>query len=153
MVDGDATEIIGILPQDFRFMNSSAAVIIPMQLDRAKVIVGNFSYRAIARLKPGATLAQANADVARMLPIFTQVALACTADPSGRIGKSFLSSVKSMEPFDAGLASAYNVSFSFKPVFATVRSYASLSCSSWLRVILNLSANRCWSMTCSPVTS
>jgi predicted permease len=71
MVDGDATEIIGILPQDFRFMNSSAAVIIPMQLDRAKVIVGNFSYRAIARLKPGATLAQANADVARMLPMMS----------------------------------------------------------------------------------
>jgi predicted permease len=69
MADGDASEIIGILPQSFRFMNSRAALITPLQFDRAKVIVGNFSYQAVARLKPGATLAQANADVARMLPM------------------------------------------------------------------------------------
>src|SRR5205823_11272457 len=31
--------------------------------------LGQFRYQAIARLKPGVTLAQANADVARMLPI------------------------------------------------------------------------------------
>jgi putative ABC transport system permease protein len=69
MVDGDASEIIGILPLHFRFMNSRAALIEPLQLDRAKVFVGQFSYQAVARLKPGVTLAQANADVARMLPM------------------------------------------------------------------------------------
>lgn len=69
MVDGDASEVIGILPPTFRFMNSSAALITPLQFDRAKVFVGNFSFRAVARLKTGATLAQANADVARMLPM------------------------------------------------------------------------------------
>jgi predicted permease len=31
--------------------------------------VGNFSYQALARLRPGVTLEQANADVARMLPL------------------------------------------------------------------------------------
>ena len=41
----------------------------PFQFDRSKVFLGNFSYQAIARLKPGVTLAQANADVARMIPI------------------------------------------------------------------------------------
>ena len=69
VVDGEASEIIGILPPGFRFMNSTAALIEPLQLDRAKVFIGNFSYRAVARLKPGVTLAQANADVARMLPM------------------------------------------------------------------------------------
>jgi predicted permease len=69
MVDGDASEIVGILPPSFRFMNSRAALIEPLQLDRAKVFVGQFSYQAVARLKPGATLTQANADVARMLPM------------------------------------------------------------------------------------
>ncbi|MGD0362830.1 MAG: ABC transporter permease [Bryobacteraceae bacterium] len=69
VADGDATEIIGILPPNFRFLNAHAALIEPMQLDRGKVFVGNFSYRAVARLKPGVTLAQANADVARMLPM------------------------------------------------------------------------------------
>jgi len=69
LVDGDASEIIGILPPTFRFMSSRAALIAPLQIDRAKVFIGNFSYQAVARLKPGATLAQANADVARMLPM------------------------------------------------------------------------------------
>jgi len=69
MVDGEAAEIIGILPPTFRFMNSRAALITPLQFDRAKVFVGNFSFQAVARLKPGVTLAQANADVARMLPM------------------------------------------------------------------------------------
>ena len=41
----------------------------PFRFDRAKVYVGNFSYQGIARLKPGVTIEQANADVARMLPL------------------------------------------------------------------------------------
>jgi len=69
MVDGEASEIVGVLPSNFRFMNSRAALIEPMQFDRAKIFVGQFSYQAVARLKPGVTLAQANADVARMLPM------------------------------------------------------------------------------------
>ena len=35
----------------------------PLQFDRAKLFVGNFSYQGVARLKPGVTLEQANADV------------------------------------------------------------------------------------------
>ena len=69
IVDGEAREVIGIMPQSFRFMNRKAALILPFQLDRGKTFIGNFSYQAVARLKPGATIAQANADVARMLPI------------------------------------------------------------------------------------
>ncbi|HTT65596.1 MAG TPA: ABC transporter permease [Bryobacteraceae bacterium] len=69
ILDGEAGEIIGIMPQDFRFMNSRAALFLPLQLDRAKVFIGNFSYQAVARLRPGVTLAQANADVGRMLPM------------------------------------------------------------------------------------
>jgi predicted permease len=34
--------------------------------------LGDFSYRALARLKPGVTMAQASADVARMLPIVSR---------------------------------------------------------------------------------
>jgi putative ABC transport system permease protein len=69
IIDGEAREIIGILPQNFRFMNLNPAVILPFQLDRSKSFIGNFSYQALARLKPGVTLAQANADEARMLPL------------------------------------------------------------------------------------
>ena len=48
------------------------AIVVPLQFNRAEVFIGNFSYQAVARLKPGVTLAQANADVARMLPLLMQ---------------------------------------------------------------------------------
>src|SRR5581483_1483590 len=39
------------------------------RLDRSQTYLGNFSYQSIARLKPGVSLHQADADVARMIPI------------------------------------------------------------------------------------
>ena len=69
MVDGEAREVIGIMPRSFGFMNRSAALFLPLQLDRGKTFIGNFSYTAVARLKPAASIAQANADVARMIPM------------------------------------------------------------------------------------
>ncbi|HUJ21275.1 MAG TPA: ABC transporter permease, partial [Bryobacteraceae bacterium] len=72
VIDGEAREVIGIMPRSFRFMNRNAALIVPFQLNRGDTFIGNFSYQGIARLKPGVTIAQANADVARMLPIMTR---------------------------------------------------------------------------------
>jgi putative ABC transport system permease protein len=69
MVDGAAKEVIGVLPRTFRFLDRKPSLVTPFQFDRAKVTLGNFSYQGVARLRPGVTLAQANADVARMLPI------------------------------------------------------------------------------------
>ena len=70
MVDGKAREIIGVLPNGFHFLDrEDAALYLPMQWDRSKTKLGNFSFFGIARLKPGVTLAQANADLARQLPI------------------------------------------------------------------------------------
>src|SRR5262249_23756596 len=40
------------------------------QFDRSKLILAGFGYQGIARLKPGVTLAQADADLTRMLPIW-----------------------------------------------------------------------------------
>src|SRR5215470_2036365 len=69
VVDGTPREIIGVMPRDFRFLDLKPSLILPAQLDRAKVTLGGFNDQAFARLKPGVTLADANADVARMLPI------------------------------------------------------------------------------------
>ena len=69
-VDGTAREIIGVLPRDFTFLDYyDNALYLPMQFDRSKIKLGNFSYRGIARMKPGVTLKQANADIDRLLPI------------------------------------------------------------------------------------
>src|SRR5882757_9004672 len=70
LVDGKSRQIIGVLPQRFHFLDyDDPAVLLPFQLDRSKQHLGNYSYEGIARLKPGVTLEQVNADVARMLPI------------------------------------------------------------------------------------
>ena len=70
IVDGKSRQIIGVMPQRFHFLDQDdPAVIFPFQFDRNKVHLGNFSYEGLARLKPGVTLEQVNADVARMLPI------------------------------------------------------------------------------------
>jgi predicted permease len=72
LIDGRPREIIGVMPQSFRFLDRRPEVILPFQFNRNDVFVGNFSYQAIARLKPGVTIDQANADVARMLPMLAQ---------------------------------------------------------------------------------
>jgi predicted permease len=70
VVDGKGRQIIGVLPKGFHFLDQEdAAIFMPLQFDRNKTHLGNFSYEALARLKPGVTLQQANADVGRMLPI------------------------------------------------------------------------------------
>jgi hypothetical protein len=63
-------QIIGVLPRDFQFLDDQdAAIFMPFQWDRSKVRLGHFSQRGLARLKPGVTLQQANADLTRLVPI------------------------------------------------------------------------------------
>ena len=70
MVDGKPREIIGVLPRGFHFLNwDDASLVLPLQWDRSKTKLGNFSYEALARLKPGVTMAQASADLQRLIPI------------------------------------------------------------------------------------
>lgn len=69
-VDGKSRQIIGVLPKGFHFLDwQDADLILPMQFDRSKTKLGNFSYEGIARLKPGVTLEEANADLQRLIPI------------------------------------------------------------------------------------
>ena len=68
-VDGRPHEVIGVLPPSFAFLSTDPALLVPFRFNRAEVVVGDFSYRGVARLKPGVTLEQANADLARMIPL------------------------------------------------------------------------------------
>ena len=68
-IDGNPSEIIGITPAHLRFLRYDPDIYLPFRFDRSKVFFGNFSYQGIARLRPGVTLEEANADVARMIPL------------------------------------------------------------------------------------
>ncbi|MBI2220038.1 MAG: ABC transporter permease [Acidobacteria bacterium] len=68
IVENTPREIIGVLPQSFRFLNYNPQLILPLRINRAEVFVGNFSFQGVARLKPGVTIEQANADLARLIP-------------------------------------------------------------------------------------
>jgi predicted permease len=69
IVDGVPRQVIGVLPQWFRFFDYSAEIFYPMQPVRSASRFPGFDGRGIARLKRGITLAEANADVRRMIPI------------------------------------------------------------------------------------
>lgn len=67
MMDGDAYEVIGVMPPSFLFMDRPVSLLMPLRMNRADIRLVSFCCQGIARLKPGVTLAQANADTARML--------------------------------------------------------------------------------------
>jgi len=70
MVDSRPREIVGVMPEGFQLVDSDFDVIAPFAFDRGKVILAGFGLHGIARLKPGATITEANVDISRMLPIW-----------------------------------------------------------------------------------
>ncbi len=68
-INGRSYEIIGVMPEGFRFLRYDPEVYLPFRFDQSTIFVGNFSYQAIGRLAPGATLEQVDADLDRMVPI------------------------------------------------------------------------------------
>jgi putative ABC transport system permease protein len=70
-VDSRPRQIIGVMPSSFfRLMGQDPDLFIPLRFDRNRLHLGDLGFLGIARLKPGGSLAQANLDVARMLPIW-----------------------------------------------------------------------------------
>jgi predicted permease len=67
-INGRPHQIVGVMPADFRFADD-VEMILPLRIDAAAPMPG-FRLVGLARLKPGVTLAQANADSARILRIW-----------------------------------------------------------------------------------
>jgi predicted permease len=68
-VDGKQRQVIGVMPKGFRFLDGEPpALFLPLQFDRNKTTLGQFSFDGIARLRPGVTLADANSDIRRLIP-------------------------------------------------------------------------------------
>jgi predicted permease len=70
VVDSRDREVVGVMPQGFQIADADFDLVRPLAFDRGKMILAGFGFHGIARLKPGATIAEANADVTRMLPIW-----------------------------------------------------------------------------------
>jgi predicted permease len=72
VADSIPAEVIGVMPEGFRFldMEPAAEVITLITLERSGMRIGGFGYWSLARLKPGVTVADATADIARMLPMW-----------------------------------------------------------------------------------
>ncbi len=69
-VDAQPREIVGVMPRGFRMVDQDFDLLIPMAVDRVQQKLAPFGYDGIARLKPGVSLAQANADIARLIPVW-----------------------------------------------------------------------------------
>ena len=83
LVDSVPREIAGVMPSSFRIADTPADIILPMQLDRRQAILEGFALASLARLKPGVSIARANADIARLLPIWAR---SWASDPGGPAG-------------------------------------------------------------------
>jgi predicted permease len=67
-VDGVAHQVIGVMPKSFRFPSAQTALWRPLAMDTVSLPATAFSYSAIARLAPGATIATAEQEFRELLP-------------------------------------------------------------------------------------
>ncbi|MBV8630947.1 MAG: ABC transporter permease [Silvibacterium sp.] len=69
-VDAQPREIVGVMPRGFRVVDEDFDLLLPMGVDRTHEILAGFGANGIARLKPGVSIAQADADVSRLINVW-----------------------------------------------------------------------------------
>jgi predicted permease len=84
VVDGTPGEVVGVLPESFTFLRTRPEIVLPMELDVSAPRFISFGFQALARLEPGITLAQANADVARLISILPPMFARLELEPNVR---------------------------------------------------------------------
>ena len=70
LVNSQTRMIAGVMPRGFKMVNYDFDLLVPFAFDPTNERLAGFSYRGIARLRPGVALPQANADVARLLNVW-----------------------------------------------------------------------------------
>ena len=68
LLDGDPYEVVGVMPAGFAYPNAETRLWTPHVIDPAELGLANFAYWGIGRLAPGATLDEARAEFAAILP-------------------------------------------------------------------------------------
>ena len=70
LIDFVPHQVIGVMPQDFEFLNLNSGVFLPQSVGQGVPGSNDADHSGIARLKSGVSLAQANQDIARILRIW-----------------------------------------------------------------------------------
>lgn len=83
VIDARPREVAGVMPEGFRIADMPADLILPLKFDRSRSILAGFYLSALGRLKPGVSIQQANADIARLLPIWVHMWPFSVGEPNG----------------------------------------------------------------------
>lgn len=72
VINSRPSRVVGIMPREFTFLDVTPQpdLIVAVRLDPAREAIGGFGFQALARLVPGAGLADAAADLQRIVPIW-----------------------------------------------------------------------------------
>lgn len=70
IIDSQARAIVGVMPPGFRVVDHDFDVLVPFAFERDKQPLAGFGFQGIGRLKPAVTLSEANADIARLIPVW-----------------------------------------------------------------------------------
>ncbi len=66
-LDAQTCEIAGVMPRGFRVVDNEFDMLVPLQFDRVNMKLAGFGFNGIGRLRPGISMAQANADTSRLI--------------------------------------------------------------------------------------
>jgi predicted permease len=70
MMNSKSRTIVGVMPRGFRIADHDVDLLVPFGFERNKQVLAGFGFQGIGRLKPGVTIQEANADLARAIPIW-----------------------------------------------------------------------------------
>ncbi len=70
VIDSQVRTIAGVMPRGFRVVDHDFDVLAPFAFVRANQTLAGFGLQGIGRLRPGATISEANADIARLIPVW-----------------------------------------------------------------------------------
>jgi predicted permease len=70
VMDSQPHEIAGIMPRGFRMVDQDFDILAPFAFVRNEQQLAGFGFQGIGHLKPGVTIPEANADLARTIPIW-----------------------------------------------------------------------------------
>ena len=70
VIDSQVRAIVGVMPPGFRVVDHDFDVLVPFAFERDKQTLAGFGLQGIGRLKPGVTISEANADIARLIPVW-----------------------------------------------------------------------------------